>query len=515
MTRAKDISKIVTDANLSGTLDVTGDLTVVGSSTFDDIKLTAVALPAAGNPSIALRDTNNIVYHQSGSGNSIVLLDSSQNTMYNASSTSHIFNISNSEKMRIDSSGNVGIGTTSNFTDAKLHIKNVNGGGDTNLRIQNASTTTGTTTSLKFTNTTSDYAHISLISDRDRNLIFKNTDDTVETMRIDSSGSVGIGTTSPGQKLQVDGFIRSYDSSTTGIGFQLVNSLNSWNIQTTTGVEALLFVDNTLAEAMRIDSSGTMHFGRTSYNLSTSGHSIYSNGQSYHVASGPVTEFVRTGSDGSIVIFRKDGATVGSIDSTAGSGGATQGKLRIGTVDTKILFDDGTDEIYPSQNGVTTLGDPGARFNNLYLSGGVYLGGTGSANHLDDYEEGTWTPAYSTSGGSFTYDSATQGQYTKIGNVVTVYFRIYTTSATVGTGNITITGLPFAEAIPSGQGAGSIGDCRLFGGDTPSEIGVDGSSISLWYRDAVDGRNYRLTASALSTGSVANLIDGQITYITS
>ena len=32
------------------------------------------------------------------------------------------------------------------------------------------------------------------------------------------------------------------------------------------------------------------------------------------------------------------------------------------------------------------------RFKDLYLSGGVYLGGTGSANQLDDYEEGTWTP---------------------------------------------------------------------------------------------------------------------------
>jgi hypothetical protein len=36
-----------------------------------------------------------------------------------------------------------------------------------------------------------------------------------------------------------------------------------------------------------------------------------------------------------------------------------------------------------------------ARFKDLYLSGGVYLGGTGSANKLDDYEEGTWTPVLS------------------------------------------------------------------------------------------------------------------------
>ena len=34
------------------------------------------------------------------------------------------------------------------------------------------------------------------------------------------------------------------------------------------------------------------------------------------------------------------------------------------------------------------LGVSAHRFKDLYLSGGVYLGGTGSANYLDDYEEG-------------------------------------------------------------------------------------------------------------------------------
>ena len=142
--------------------------------------------------------------------------------------------------------------------------------------------------------------------------------------------------------------------------------------------------------------------------------------------------------------------------------------------------------------------------------------GTGTSELFDDYEEGTWTPAYSTSGGSFTYDSATQGQYTKIGNVVTVYFRIYTNSATVGTGDVSITGLPFAEAIPSGLGGGSIGDCRLFAGDTPDTLTVAGSAIYPYYRTSANGANTPLQASDLDTGgAVKNLIDGQITYITS
>ena len=149
-------------------------------------------------------------------------------------------------------------------------------------------------------------------------------------------------------------------------------------------------------------------------------------------------------------------------------------------------------------------------------SSGVYLGGTGSDNYLDDYEEGNFTPTLGSSNNRVGTWTSAIGKYTKIGNVVTLYFRIYTTNSTVGTGNVTITGLPFAEAIPSGQGAGSIGDCRLFGGDTPNTLTVYESLITPYYRDAVDGQNYALVAGDLDSGTgPKNLIDGQITYITS
>ena len=102
---------------------------VTGSSTLDDILLTTVALPGAGVPSIALRNTDNNIYHQSGSGNSIIFIDSSQNTMYNISSNTHIFNTGNAERMRIDSSGRVLMGSNSTVfdTDQVLHISGTQG----------------------------------------------------------------------------------------------------------------------------------------------------------------------------------------------------------------------------------------------------------------------------------------------------------------------------------------------------------------------------------------------------
>ena len=49
----------------------------------------------------------------------------------------------------------------------------------------------------------------------------------------------------------------------------------------------------------------------------------------------------------------------------------------------------------------------------------LFTGGTGSANELDDYEEGTWLPQVHTQNGhtNATYHYQ-QGYYTKIGRIV-------------------------------------------------------------------------------------------------
>ena len=82
----------------------------------------------------------------------------------------------------------------------------------------------------------------------------------------------------------------------------------------------------------------------------------------------------------------------------------------------------------------------------LKVSGGVYLGGTGAANKLDDYETGTWTPVVegTTVTGTGTYVGRNAG-YTKIGNLVHVWLYINQTGHS-GSGNMVITGLPFTTS---------------------------------------------------------------------
>ena len=141
-------------------------------------------------------------------------------------------------------------------------------------------------------------------------------------------------------------------------------------------------------------------------------------------------------------------ASTGSIDIAHGSGYVAIDTQSAGTT---FRID---------QGGVTS-----ARFTQygIGLSTAVPSSGTGitfpatqsastDANTLDDYEEGTWTPALLLATGSITFSSVSGG-YVKIGKLV--YIRAnFSGSATISspTGDLRLSGLPFT----AGQvGAGS------------------------------------------------------------
>ena len=80
----------------------------------------------------------------------------------------------------------------------------------------------------------------------------------------------------------------------------------------------------------------------------------------------------------------------------------------------------------------------------------IKLGGSGSANTLSDFEEGTWTPSYAGAGSAPTISYATQtGSYVKVGNLVHVQGRIRTNSTSGGSGNLLLGGLPFTTLSTS------------------------------------------------------------------
>ena len=106
--------------------------------------------------------------------------------------------------------------------------------------------------------------------------------------------------------------------------------------------------------------------------------------------------------------------------------------------------------------------------------------GTATANVLNDYEEGTFTPTIvgTTIAGVGVYSSQ-NAKYTKVGNLVTCYIYLAWTAHT-GTGDIRIGGLPFATASASGvYYAASIGfatNIALTAGYVMTGYALDNSS---------------------------------------
>ena len=105
---------------------------------------------------------------------------------------------------------------------------------------------------------------------------------------------------------------------------------------------------------------------------------------------------------------------------------------------------------------LATMASDGFTFSGaLTLSGGAYLGGTGSANHLDDYQEGTWTPKMGDN--STTMSTVRNASYIKIGRLVTISVDVTCPSYSGASTNF-MYGLPFAGAYgSSGNGGGAVG----------------------------------------------------------
>ena len=364
-------------------------------------------------------------------------------------------------------SGNVGINTTS--PTAKLDVSG-------EALIQGRLQVTSAAPELLFS-VPSGGLDSRIHNDGSGNFIFgtgTNSSTPTERMRIDASGNVGINFTNPSnlgtlvvaQKTSGKG-IAIVDATFTDTLF-LENNTSQSNIRNNT-TKPIVFSTNN-AEAMRIDASGRLLQGSTSANMGIGNTTTGSQLSDYIVASrtaGAADQaaayFNKNSLDGDIVQFRKDGSTVGSIGVLSGGlfidgNPSAASRLAFGT----------SSALYPETTDVADIGFSGNRFKDLYLSGGVYLGGTGAANKLDDYEFGNWTPVLVGASGtpSYTLINA-QGYYVKVGKKVHVSMDWYATNVSGGSGDAYFVGLPFLQ--DSSQ-IGSTGSARLYqvGGYNPA-----------------------------------------------
>ena len=111
----------------------------------------------------------------------------------------------------------------------------------------------------------------------------------------------------------------------------------------------------------------------------------------------------------------------------------------------------------------------------ITASAGVAVGGTGSANTLDDYEEGTWTPTMTAATTPPNSITSGEGVYTKVGNQVFAFGIILNINISGAAGTARIQGLPFPcqTGISGGQVPGTLyGNQLILGGLSTAEYAV-------------------------------------------
>ena len=204
-----------------------------------------------------------------GSGASdgfVVGLDGAERgQIFNQENTDLLFGTNNQERMRIDSSGNVGIGTTSPSTN--LHVKGADGAAP----------------KITISEGTSESAIRSTASGTSSDLRFMTSVSGTQTtkMMVDYSGNVGIGTTSPSYILDVNGDGGAAFSATTNSTngqLSIVGKNSSGSVSAISRIKShpdgssnqshMAFEtrnsSNSMVEAMRINSSGSVGIGSTS-----------------------------------------------------------------------------------------------------------------------------------------------------------------------------------------------------------------------------------------------------------
>ena len=238
------------------------------------------------------------------------------------------FTTDTSERMRITSAGNVGIGTSSPTAVWGTTAQIGNGTGNGTFSIVG----NGGSGFMAMAG-----GNFQLVARASTPLQF-GTNDAIRAT-IDTSGNVGIGTSSPGAKLHVVGGNIKVDASTRWIGYWEAdglydgylapyNSSGQTELVNSYGSGGILFKTGTAkAERMRLDASGNLLVGKTDVGSPTisDGLLYYKNASGggsvlYATNGGTGTAMaVATQADTQAVVFFRSGTNVGNIGVTSSS----------------------------------------------------------------------------------------------------------------------------------------------------------------------------------------------------
>ena len=263
------------------------------------------------------------------------------------------FGSDTSERMRIDSSGNVGVGTTS--PASLLHVKRgsnaievypagtwatrvinaTDGSGENGLLVGNRWAGTGSTVfevgSIYGGGSGSWYSYYRI--DGTGQSIWSNGG--TERMRLDTSGRLGIGTSSPGKTLDLVGQFRVSGSAASGYALleygTSATATNNWHIGSEGDGTFRWYNGNFGAgtERMRIDSSGNVGIGTSSL---VAGRIMTVNGS---------PTFISAGSTFNIDLDGSSGANGVGLEASFAAGGYGPLRFRTGGAETMRITSTG------------------------------------------------------------------------------------------------------------------------------------------------------------------------------
>ena len=314
------------------------------------------------------------------------------------------FHTAATERARLDSSGNLLVGQTTNaetgtgiglVPDGTSHMYSGGtdalmlgrGGSDGDILSFNKSGTTvgsigsasggkmsviGANQNLQIGANGTNVFNVSTTSvypqtDNAVDLGFSSSSNRFKDLHLSGTANVGVSRIT-GQNL-------AHSASTLAIGHEgsSKSQLRAYGANSSTAGSLEFMVSNSSgggSHSMTLTSSGELLVGKTTNDINTAGHEFLNYGRALHTVNASTVQILnRKSNDGDIALFQKDGSSVGSI-------GTAGGQLYIDGASGDIGLYMGSNNLYPRKNGAfadnaVDIGQSSYRFKDLHLSGRI------------------------------------------------------------------------------------------------------------------------------------------------